>query len=66
MTDHYCRYFYGWWMWCRTLYKVRTKKHGAGAMAWGNAFKMAACTRYLVDGQHRGSKGPRYLRGISD
>lgn len=58
------RYFYGWWMWLRAVWIVRRKKHGAGKQRWSHAFKTAACVRYLVDGQHRGSRGPWYLRGL--
>lgn len=58
------RYIYGWQCWFRALYQARTKKRGAGPMKWKYAFKMAACYRYLVDGQQRKPpRFPRYLRG---
>lgn len=47
------RYAYGWWMFIRTVVKVRTKRHGAGPQTWSHAFKSAGSVRFLVDGQHR-------------
>lgn len=47
------RYLYGWLMFLWAVHKVRTKRHGAGPMPWGNALRMGAATRFIVDGQHR-------------
>ena len=47
------RYWYGWWMFTRAVWIVRTKKHGAGKLAWNLAFRMGSCHRFIVDGQHR-------------
>lgn len=46
------RYLYGWLMFVRAVWMARRKKRGAGKMPWGNAIKMGAAYRYIVDGQH--------------
>lgn len=56
------QYIYGWAMYVRAVYKMRTKKHGAGRQPWLYALRMGSCYRWLVDGQLRGGKGPRWLR----
>lgn len=56
------RYLHGWRMWLRALYLCRTKRHGAGPMRWKYALQMAACYRWIVDGQMRGGEPPRYIR----
>lgn len=59
------RYIYGWYMFCRFVYKARTKKHGVGAQPWGLSIKMAACARHVVDGQHcRPPRLPHWMRTI--
>lgn len=60
MMRQMSRYWYGWWMWLRAVYLVRTKRHGAGAQPWSLALKTAGCVRYLIDGQHR--RPPRLSR----
>ncbi len=63
------RYLYGWLIFVRATYKVRTKKHGAGPMPWGNALKMGASYRCAVDGQYRKPpRWPRYMQkfGVRD
>lgn len=57
-----CRYLYGWFMWTRAIWLVRAKRHGAGPMKWEYAFKLAGQYRWLVDGQMRGGKFPRWMR----
>ena len=60
-------YFYGWYHYFRAAYKLRTKKHGAGAQPWIYCHRAGACARYIIDGQHRNSKGPMYSRkGLRD
>lgn len=49
-------------MFVRAVRMARAKKRGAGKMPWGNALKMGACYRWIVDGQMRGGKPPRYMR----
>lgn len=56
------RYLHGWWMWLRALYMCRTKRHGAGASSWTDAVRMAACYRWIVDGQMRGGVPPWFIR----
>lgn len=56
------RYIRGWLAWFEIVRQMRTKRHGAGKQPWLYCFRGGACARYLVDGQHRGSRGPRYLR----
>lgn len=56
----YCR---GWLMALRGYRMARRKKHGAGKASVSNAIKIAACYRFIVDGQHREPmRIPFYLR----
>lgn len=56
------RYMYGWLMFARAFHMARTKKRGAGRQSWTNAYRTAACYRWIVDGQMRGGKFPGYLQ----
>jgi len=56
------RYLHGWYMWARALRMARRKRHGAGAMKWKYALRMAASYRWLVDGQMRGGRPPRWCK----
>lgn len=59
------RYFYGWWMAAWAFRKARRKKHGAGKMPFGNALRMGAAMRFLIDGQHyQPMRPPFYLRTL--
>lgn len=55
------RYFHGWFMWGRAIWMARTKRHGAGPMKWKYVFKIAASYRWIVDGQMRNGKPPRWM-----
>lgn len=56
------RYFYGWYMAARAWRMARRKKHGAGRAPLYIAWRMAMAYRWLVDGQMRKGKPPRYIR----
>lgn len=57
------RYVYGWLCWCEGFRKARRKRHGAGPSSLRQALRIAACYRFVADGQHRTPpRLPRYLR----
>lgn len=56
------RYLYGWHLYFWTIHKMRTKRRGAGPAPWWICHRCGGCVRWLVDGQHRGSRPPPYLR----
>lgn len=60
------RYLRGWYMFVRVYHKARTKRHGAGPAARLYAYRLAQCMRYLVDGQHRGARGPWFARSWAE
>lgn len=49
-------WFRGWYFYWRAVYKMRTKKHGAGAQPWVYCFAMGRAARYIVYGQHRDAR----------
>lgn len=42
----------GWAGFWRTVRQVRRKRHGVGAQPWPITFYLAACTRFILYGQH--------------
>lgn len=59
------RYLHGWYLYLWAMHKMRTKDHGAGPAPWLLCHRGGMCARWLVDGQHRKGKPPRYLRGLT-
>ena len=55
------RYLHGWRIAYYYASKARRKKHGAGKQRWLHVWRGAMCARYLVDGQHRGARGPSFF-----
>ncbi len=56
------RYLYGWYSFFRAFRAMRVKKHGAGKQPLILAWRAGMAYRWLVDGQFRRGKFPRYAR----